>query len=137
MAFGVPATGWGSSTPLRITRSLPMRSVTSIVPSGRNAMLHGFSSPRATADTRTRMPSAVSSTTGSAGSGLPERPSGATGMPPWNGTDCWPAPRCHPTMTTSATVSGAINHPSFDDGDVRTIRASLAALQYMTAYARL
>ena len=96
-------------------------------------MLHGFSSPRATADTRTRMPSAVSSTTGSAGSGLPERPSGATGTPPWNGTDCWPALRCDPAMKTIATVSGAINDPSFDVGDVRTIRASLAAPDVLTA----
>ena len=96
-------------------------------------MLHGFSSPRATSDTRTRMPSAVSSTTGSAGSGLPERPSGATGTPPWNGTDCCAALYCDPAMTTSATVTGAIIHPSFDVLDMRTIRASLAALQYTVA----
>ena len=38
---GTPAIGCGSSTPLRMMRSLPPRSVTSIPPSGRNARDHG------------------------------------------------------------------------------------------------
>ena len=39
---GTPATGCGSRTPLRMTRSRPGRSVTSMSPSGRNARLHGL-----------------------------------------------------------------------------------------------
>src|SRR6187455_365674 len=49
MSAGNPATGVGSSTPFLISRSLPERSVTSIVElpaaPGRNTMLHGWFSP--------------------------------------------------------------------------------------------
>ncbi len=41
----LPATGAGSSTPLRMTRSRPGRSVTSMLPSGRNTRFHGFCQP--------------------------------------------------------------------------------------------
>ncbi len=46
--WGTPATGVGSNTPLRIIRRRPGRSVTRMAPSGRNAMLHGWTSPLVT-----------------------------------------------------------------------------------------
>src|ERR1051325_5686241 len=73
-----------------MTRSFPKRSVTSIVSSGRKASANGYDNDLATATTRIRWPSAVSKAMGSGGSGWPARPSGATGMPPWKGTFCWP-----------------------------------------------
>ena len=39
--LGGTATGFGSSTPFRMMRSCPSRSVTSMLPSGRNARLNG------------------------------------------------------------------------------------------------
>ncbi len=49
---GTPAMGVGSSTPLRMMRSRPGRSVTSMLPSGRNARLHGCERPLVTTLTR-------------------------------------------------------------------------------------
>ena len=57
---GPPATGCGSRTPLRMMRRWPARSVTSIVPSGRNARLHGYDNALVTTTTRILCPSAVS-----------------------------------------------------------------------------
>src|SRR5215510_1285033 len=85
---GMPATGCGSRTPLRMIRSFPVRSVTSIEPSGRNAKLQGYVRPFVTATTRIRWPSAVSNSIGNFGSGRSARPVGATGMLFRNGTDC-------------------------------------------------
>jgi len=42
---GVPATGAGSSTPLRRMRRRPARSGIRMPPSGRNARLHGCEGP--------------------------------------------------------------------------------------------
>src|SRR5215475_916457 len=85
---GMPATGCGSRTPFRMIRSFPVRSVTSIVPSGRNAKLQGYVSPFVTATTRILWPSAVSNSIGNFGSGRSARPVGATGMLFRNGTCC-------------------------------------------------
>jgi hypothetical protein len=41
----MPAIGLGSTTPLRTMRSRPSRSVTSMLPSGRNASANGRLSP--------------------------------------------------------------------------------------------
>ena len=90
----------GSSLPLRMTRSRPGRSVTSATLSGRNAIVHGFSSPVANAVTRMRMPSPVSNSIGSLGSGRFASPVGATGMPIGViGIFCWPNAACDPTAT--------------------------------------
>ena len=78
---GTPAIGFGSSTPFRMMRSRAARSVTSMLPSGRNATVHGNDSAFVTATTRMRWPSAVSYSTAFSGSFLPQRPRGATGMP--------------------------------------------------------
>src|SRR5215475_15825472 len=85
---GTPAMGCGSRTPLRMIRSFPVRSVTSIAPSGRNAKLQGYVRPFVTATTRILWPSAVSNSIGNFGSGRSARPVGATGMLFRNGTDC-------------------------------------------------
>jgi hypothetical protein len=53
---GTPATALGSSTPFRTIRSFPPSSVISIVPSGRNAMLHGLTRPFVTTTARYRLP---------------------------------------------------------------------------------
>src|SRR5262245_592203 len=83
MSAGSPATGVGSSTPLRTMRSFPPRSVTRIVkapapsevegfaPSGTNAMLHGCVSPLRTVTLigRTRPVSIDSGPSGNGGDG--------------------------------------------------------------------
>ena len=71
---GTPEMGCGSSTPSRTMRSRPGRSVTSMPPSGRNAIAHGCESPLVTTLTRILCCSAVSNTQGPA-------PSGGTGTP--------------------------------------------------------
>ncbi len=77
--------GLGSSTPLRMIRSRPGRSVTSISPVGRNARLHGLTRPEATTETRTFCTD-VSNTCGSGGSGGELRAAaGVTGA-----VGCWP-----------------------------------------------
>src|SRR5215831_20602919 len=53
---GSPAIGCGSRTPSRMMRNLPGRSVTSMLASGRKAMLHGCERPFVTTDTRIRVP---------------------------------------------------------------------------------
>jgi hypothetical protein len=63
---GVPAIGAGSSAPLRTTRKRPEISVTRILPSGRNAMLHGWTSPFVTVRRRPRS-TPVSKVTGESG----------------------------------------------------------------------
>src|SRR6266849_3840630 len=78
-----PLTGFGSSTPSRTTRSRPGRSVTSMLPSGRNATLQGCTSPLVTTVARILCCSAVSRTNGPA-------PRGGTGTPMggcWAGTE--------------------------------------------------
>ena len=57
-------------------RSRPARSVTRAVPSGRNAMLQGFVSPRATTTTRISRPSAVAYSAGASGSAGMVKPRG-------------------------------------------------------------
>ena len=81
-------------------------------------MLHGFSRPRATADTRTRMPSAVSSTTGQRGQRLARE----TERGHWDAAlerhGLLARAGCDPAVTMSATVNGATAQASFE---VRTV----------------
>ncbi len=83
---GRPAIGSGSRTPLRIIRRRPARSVTSIPPSGRKAMLHGCDKAFVMTTTRVLCCSAVSTMKGPS-------PSGATGTP-----ICWNPPRPRPPV---------------------------------------
>ena len=82
---GVPPMGFGSSTPLRTTRSRPSLSVTRRLPSGRNARLHGFTRPRAIGTTRIRMTSAVSYSIGSDGIGWGSNPGRCDRLVPFEG----------------------------------------------------
>src|SRR6187549_969547 len=43
---------------------------------------------------------------GLSGNGRFARPVGATGMPPWNGTVCWPELTVRPTVAARARASG-------------------------------
>ena len=61
---GTPATGAGSSTPFRMMRRRPPRSVTSMSPPGRNARPHGREAAGHHATTLILCPSAVSNVTG-------------------------------------------------------------------------
>ena len=78
---GVPGTGVGSSTPLRTTRRRPTRSVIRMLPSGRNARLHGCESPFVTTLTLMSRCSNVEKTHGpspSGGDGSGRGPGGTT-----------------------------------------------------------
>ncbi|MDG2089120.1 MAG: hypothetical protein P8J68_10335 [Arenicellaceae bacterium] len=55
MSSGNPSIGSGSSTPSRTMRRVPVRSVISMSPSGRNANDHGCDKPRTTGTTRTSL----------------------------------------------------------------------------------
>ena len=105
-AAGAPATGVGSSLPLRTMRRRPGRSVTSIAPSGSHATVHGFSSPVTTAVTRIRCPSPVSNSIGSFGSGRLASPVGATGCrrAP-SAPSAAPKPTDNPAVAASSTAS--------------------------------
>src|SRR5215472_2511706 len=107
---GVPDTGLGSSTPFLMIRNRPARSVTSIVPSGRNVIPKGYSRAVVTAVTRMRCPSAVSKSIGSFGNGRPASPDGATGILNVlsNGTVCWPSNNAD-AATNNATQKAALN----------------------------
>src|SRR5262245_66035009 len=53
--LGTPYIGYGSSTPFRMIRRRPARSVTSMSPFGSHARLHGCERPFVTTDTRIRV----------------------------------------------------------------------------------
>ena len=71
-------TGFGASTPLRMMRSAPLRSVTRIVFASAKAMPHGWNSPVATVTTRI-LPPCTSSTCGLVSRGGAARPAAASG----------------------------------------------------------
>ena len=111
LTSGTPLTGFGSSIPLRTTRSRPGRSVTSMLPSGRKAKPQGWTSPRVTIVTRILCCSAVSNTNGPA-------PSGATGTPMGG---CWPW-----AMTTVANSSGIVKQTA----DRRTNWSAINSIEF-------
>src|SRR5438128_5138422 len=79
---GVPATDVGSSTPLRRMRRRPTRSVIRMLPSGRNARLHGCESPFVTTLTLMSRCSNVDDIQGPSPSGGDGRGRGPGGMTP-------------------------------------------------------
>src|SRR5262245_11851985 len=95
-----------------MTRRRPGLSVTSMLLSGRNAMLHGFSSPRTRTDTRIFCPSPVAYSTGPAGKAFPASPVGATGMPFVNGTFCCPISDA--PVAIRARINSEANQTDFD-----------------------
>src|SRR5262245_10283009 len=123
---GTPATGSGSRTPLRMIRSFPVRSVTSIPPSGRNAKLQGYVSPFVTATTRILWPSAVSNSIGNFGRGRSARPVGATGMLFRNGTCCCTSARSTATYAAIFIYKSSLEQTT-NHRDTKTQRKAAIA----------
>ena len=99
---GRPEIGVGSSVPPRIRRSRPARSVTSRSPFGSHAMPHGCDNSRATIETRILCSSAVSRTTGAAGSGTSATPTDSRPPRP----RCWAEPAA-PNVTIETANKNA------------------------------
>src|SRR6188508_91611 len=147
MSDGRPATGVGSSTPFRIMRSLPARSVTSIVEAplalGRNTMLHGWLSPFVTVILmgRTRAVSIVSGPSASGGDGqlipggaVAPRPPPAAPCPRPPPAGAGGAPCCCAEMAAAANSSP---QALIIARRIRTLRAGYTPIASRRSHPRL